>query len=757
MKCFFQPETNTFPLIQCMLPYYNENDSMNRTNVRNSILLILSKENAHIESYFTKLPAVSYFANVAFRLVKLTENLRTRVNSASKEIKATVEEIINEAGQINEILCLQRKKVNFILLNALFQYYINPCLLGSIVVAADEGGDERSAFALFAMNLLLKALNEEVFMNVLFTLLFCKVTVFNKRDFTAQPNEPFCFQYKCDSQYQKGTFDNFILHNYSNGFIASLIADEHVLIQHLDFIEIKKLKKYLTHKNKEYENEKAQNKKELLYKCVEEFVQKKLLKNTKQEIEKEHLALSEAIGNNVGLVDEKENKKLQTNSFMGKMLMLYNGLLNQNEFHSNFIRKGMHELLMETRREVDETTARHVVLNKLFTCALIYNCINRNVSEFIMKMCLMFNFNKVNLNKECKQSNIEPTNDIKSEYEAYMFNNSYFSNATLKQRYTQFSHGIITFILNILSVEHLNNILYPTIIYDIAVIILHHLIGDPADDMSDSSINIHNINKAFISNIYVNVVPARYRQTLAFLKDKNSTKPLGFVEFHKEWKQYNRYLNSNNDIKTLIEFPEKYLLPYLTSNYDYSSCTNSMKFKNYLHLFMVYHDLLAKRTGSEMIVNAFPLFAVEKSLVNNKIKSDSEEFNTLRYKEGMLVINGKMYIKGLIKEKNGWVFIMKNMMYIGTSESSSNPVYVFKEMFLLHEISLEKDEVDLQLKIISEKEVKYVMKYQEKDELDKDYEQIIKRRRTEEVNSRNEFENYIQMVYEKDIKLNNNS
>ena len=204
MKCFYQHETNTFPLIQCMLPYYNENDSMNRTNVRNSILLILSKENAYIENYFTQLPAVTYFVNIACRLAMLTENLQDQIRSASKEVKMTIEEIINEAGQINEILHLRRNKVNFVLLNALFGYYINPCLLSRIVFTniTKENGDESSAFALFVLNLLLKMLNEEVFMNILFTLLFCKVTVFNKGDFTAKPKQPFCFQYKFDYPYQ---------------------------------------------------------------------------------------------------------------------------------------------------------------------------------------------------------------------------------------------------------------------------------------------------------------------------------------------------------------------------------------------------------------------------------------------------------------------------------------------------------------------------------------------------------------------------
>ena len=749
MKCFYQHETNTFPLIQCMLPYYNENDSMNRTNVRNSILLILSKENTYIENYFTQLPAVTYFVNISCKLAKLTEDLKKQIHNSSKEMKMIIEEILNEAGQINEILHLKRKKVNFVLLNALFGYYINPCLLSRIVFTniTKENGYESSAFAMFVLNLLLKMLNEEVFMNILFTLLFCKVTVFNKGDFTAKPKQPFCFQDEFEYPYQKETFDNFILHNYSHEFISSLIASENVLMTQFEFSETKKIKKTLALKNNEYEDQCTQNKKELLHKDMNEYVQKKLLKHVKNEIKEKHLLLSEVIGKNIGFVDEQKNIKLQKESFMGKMLMLYDGVLHYNEFNSNFIRTGLQGLLMKDGQgNVDKMKARHIILNKLFICVLIYNCINRNVSDFIMKMCLMYNFNKINLTEEYT-SKFELTNDNNNEYKLYLFNNNYFTNAKSNQQYIQLSQGIITFIFNILSVEQLNNnIIYPTIIYDIAMNILHHLIGEP-NDVND---NIHNINKEFINNIYVNIASTQYQQILTFLKDNISIISLCVVEFYIEWKQYNLYSNNNtnNDIKSLFEYPEKHLLPYLTVNYDYNKCNSNMKFKNYFHLFMIYHDILAKIKGNELIVHAFPLFDIDTKLINKKIMINSEEFIMLLGKEGIFVVNGKMYTRASLKEKNGWLFIIKNIMYIGVNESN-NTVCVFKEMFILNEIKLEKDDDDFRLKIIKEHEVKYVFGYYTKNELNNDYEKIIKMKNNEEVNAKNAFENYIQKLFMK--------
>ena len=49
-----------------------------------------------------------------------------------------------------------------------------------------------------------------------------------------------------------------------------------------------------------------------------------------------------------------------------------------------------------------------------------------------MKMCLMYNFNKVNLNDKFT-SNFELKNNNKNEYESYIFNNNYFSNAKSNQ------------------------------------------------------------------------------------------------------------------------------------------------------------------------------------------------------------------------------------------------------------------------------------------------------------------------------------
>ena len=276
--------------------------------------------------------------------------------------------------------------------------------------------------------------------------------------------------------------------------------------------------------------------------------------------------------------------------------------------------------------------------------------------------------------------------------------------------------------------------------------ILHHLIGEP-NDVND---NIHNINKEFINNIYVNIASMQYQQILTFLKDNISIISLCVVEFYIEWKQYNLYSNNNtnNDIKSLFEYPEKHLLPYLTVNYDYNKCNSNMKFKNYFHLFMIYHDILAKIKGNELIVHAFPLFDIDTKLINKKIMINSEEFIMLLGKEGIFVVNGKMYTRASLKEKNGWLFIIKNIMYIGVNESN-NTVCVFKEMFILNEIKLEKDDDDFRLKIIKENEVKYMFGYYTKNELNNDYEKIIKMKNNEKVNAKNAFENYIQKLFMK--------
>ena len=92
-------------------------------------------------------------------------------------------------------------------------------------------------------------------------------------------------------------------------------------------------------------------------------------------------------------------------------------------------------------------------------------------------------------------------------------------------------------------------------------------------------------------------------------------------------------------------------------------------------------------------------------------------------------------------------------MYIGVNESN-NTVCVFKEMFILNEVKLEKDDIDFRLKIINEEELKYVIGYYTKNEFYNDYEKIIKIKKDEEANAKNEFENYIQMVWEKEIKMN---
>ena len=161
--------------------------------------------------------------------------------------------------------------------------------------------------------------------------------------------------------------------------------------------------------------------------------------------------------------------------------------------------------------------------------------------------------------------------------------------------------------------------------------ILFHIIGEP-NDVND---NIHNINKAFISHIYVNIFYPSYQHILTFLKDNISTTYKRVVKSYKEWEQYNLYNNANNDIK--------------------------------------------------------PLF----------------EYNMLLNKEGMSVMNIKMYTKVWMDVCCEELWTLKLMKII--------TVFVCLRKCLYWMILIcQRIEDDFQLKIINKREVKYVFKYNTK-------------------------------------------
>ena len=102
---------------------------MNRTVVNNIILQILKCDMEKIYEYFTILPSVNYFSFISLRMVDIINELSNDINNIDP-----YEDLIDLTMFINDLLSLKHPKINFILRNSIFYYFLLPEVFQSLYV-----------------------------------------------------------------------------------------------------------------------------------------------------------------------------------------------------------------------------------------------------------------------------------------------------------------------------------------------------------------------------------------------------------------------------------------------------------------------------------------------------------------------------------------------------------------------------------------------------------------------------------------------
>ena len=118
---FYNKRSNLFPLLECTLNLYNYSNSMTRTVVNNIILQILKCNINEIYNIFTKLPLVNYFSYISLRMKDLINDMCENISNLDP-----YEDLTDLTLFINDLLSLNIHKINFILRNAIFYYFLLP-------------------------------------------------------------------------------------------------------------------------------------------------------------------------------------------------------------------------------------------------------------------------------------------------------------------------------------------------------------------------------------------------------------------------------------------------------------------------------------------------------------------------------------------------------------------------------------------------------------------------------------------------------
>ena len=239
---FYNERSNCFPLIDCALNLYNYSNSMTRTVVNNIILQILKCDMKKIYEYFTLLPSVNYFNFISLRMKDIINDLNTNINNLDP-----YEDLIDLTLFINDLLSLEQPKINYIVRNSIFYYFLLPEIFQSLFVLI-YGDDmiknknnirKKNSIVILCFLTFLINIKDETVMYIILHLLFSEnIPEKIERYILKMPEiNPF-YSYKWNKNFQKDIdFSKFISLNYSNKFLGSFLNMDNYYLKNMKRVQ----------------------------------------------------------------------------------------------------------------------------------------------------------------------------------------------------------------------------------------------------------------------------------------------------------------------------------------------------------------------------------------------------------------------------------------------------------------------------------------------------------------------------------------
>ena len=240
---FYNERSNCFPLIDCALNLYNYSNSMTRTVVNNIILQILKCNMKKIYEYFTLLPSVNYFNFISLRMKDIIKDLNTNINNLDP-----YEDLIDLTLFINDLLSLEQPKINYIVRNSIFYYFLLPEIFQSLFVLI-YGDDmiknknnnirKKNSIVILCFLTFLINIKDETVMYIILHLLFSEnIPEKIERYILKMPEiNPF-YSYKWNKNFQKDIdFSKFISLNYSNKFLGSFLNMDNYYLKNMKRVQ----------------------------------------------------------------------------------------------------------------------------------------------------------------------------------------------------------------------------------------------------------------------------------------------------------------------------------------------------------------------------------------------------------------------------------------------------------------------------------------------------------------------------------------
>ena len=671
---FYDDKTNSFPIIENVIKLYNHRDSMIRNVVRNIVLNILKIKGANLQEHFIELPSISYLANLACHLrdmcIKIDEEVE---NKNINNLPYLFDDLIDEATYIDDLLNLNLNKINYIIINSIFYYFIIPVLCGAL---GEKSNKISKKVALFLIIFFFIYMKNEIFKNCLFALLFFEELNQDLDYLFTYPQEKANYSFYPDNS-KENSFFHYISENYSSKLLLTIIKKDNIIYNKYKdkYPQLGVILEKCEGMYEKYTQSKNDNSfidtKEQIEMVLNSFFNEDESNNMSQY----HLNLSMSTGLGVGQYSKENTGEIYNICFLCYINPIFIELKGaQKEENStylnhkkNVIKEGIDKIMEEKDEDmvllinilifivqqkeinISENLLKHVGLENILEKIIVKESLIENVFNIISnkkkidnsplsELCL--NNNNFNYNNEFFQITKDSKNKILNTIKLPLLLSKYF-----------LIHHKDN--ININEEKKINAFLLP-FIYRLIILNIINLSFN-----KNNSFELKKESNTF--SLIINNIETLYKHILeeinSLIKQNEKYRNDGYKIFYKKWQYYNEKFNNKVTLDLIKDeiMNTSYLLlmdefekneeenyfPEVSKKY---SNNKEYIFENYLLLFMMVHDLremllinnkyFKSLNSLNLIKNKFPIQNNEPELNINeeyelqKIKS-MKNFNNL--------------------------------------------------------------------------------------------------------------------------------
>ena len=658
VQLFYDEKKNSFPIIENVIKLYNHRDSMIRNVVRNIILNILKIKCVNLQEHFTELPSVSYLANLACHLRDICIKINNDVeNKNCNNLQYLYDDLIDEATYIDDLLNLNLNKINYIIINCMFYYFILPVICGALSETTNKISKKVAVFLIIFFFINMK---NEAFKNCLFALLFFEQLSQDLDYLLTYPQEKANYSFHPNNE-KEPSFIQYISENYSSKFLLTIIQKDNIIYNKYKN-NYPQLGTILQKCNGMYQ--KLMNK-ELLFIDVKEKIEMILNSFFNEEesnfMSQYHLNLSMSTGLGVGQYSKENTGEMYDICFLCYINPIFVDLKGtqrtDNSSYLNYKKNGIKEGLYNIIEKINDKDEDMILLINLLLFVVQQE--DTNISSNLLRHVGLENIRQkiivkesltkkeLNLSTNKKQNDGSLLSELCLNNNNFNYNNEYFQ--IIKDHKNKLINSI-TMPLNLsklLLIQHNdNNNNSQEISNKFLLPFIYRLILLNIINLSFNKNNSFELKKESNSfDLIIKNVENIYKIILesinSMIKENGNYRDIGYKIFYKKWKYYNEKINNKETLElikdyiintTFILLPEEHEKneeeKYFSEIWRKESNIPNNIFENNLLLFMMIHDLremllinngFFKNLNAEnLIKNKFPLQNNESELnINN--------------------------------------------------------------------------------------------------------------------------------------------